>query len=311
MSTDPGAAHGRRDNGLPANDWGALVDLDPRLSEALLRALFDAGVAAYVEPAGGLDPFSRASMLPGRPLDRLWVDPVQADTARAVVAAEVADLTGLLAEDEPGATAYGFVQPVPRSAARRVLAPPALPGPPAGPSSPPEPSAPLSGPPEPAVDDDEAWRRIVEGYGRDGEHPVPPWPVSEDVERPPGRTLFPSRPERSDEPPRRRRRDAEADAEAELPSWVEPEALDDNEHYVPPPPPPVPRIQPRMLAGVAAMLLGLLLLFVPTAVGVFQLAPSGVFLLGLTGLIGGAATVVMQMRDAPPTDSGPDDGAVV
>ena len=39
--------------------------------------------------------------------------------------------TALLAEQEPGATAHGFVQPVPRSAGARVLNPPTLPEPPA------------------------------------------------------------------------------------------------------------------------------------------------------------------------------------
>jgi len=288
-----GQAPGRRGNGLHSGAWGALVDLDPRLSEALLGSLAAAGVAAYVEPAEGLEAFSRAASLPDRPLDRLFVDPVRADAAREVVGAEVADLTKLLAELEPGATAHGFVRPVPRTAATRVLSPPVLPQP---------------GPAEPAADDpDAAWKQIVEGFGREAEHPVPPWPVSEDVDPPPGRTLFPTRPERSGE--RRRRRND--DPGGELPDWVEPEALDDDGHYVPPPPPPVPRVQPRMVAGVAAILLGLLLLFVPSAIGVFQLSPGGVFLLGLVGVTGGAATVVLQMRDAPPTDSGPDDGAVV
>ena len=58
----------RRGNGLQAADWGALVDLDPRLSEALLTRLAEAGVAAYVEPALDADHFTRASAHPDRPL---------------------------------------------------------------------------------------------------------------------------------------------------------------------------------------------------------------------------------------------------
>jgi len=297
-----GQTPGRRGNGLHSGAWGALVDLDPRLSEALLASLATAGVAAYVEPAGGLEAFSRAASLPDRPLDRLFVDPMRADAAREVVGAEVSDLTKLLAELEPGATAHGFVRPVPRTAATRVLSPPVLPEP--APAAPAQADAPA----EPAASDpDAAWKQIVEGFGREAEHPVPPWPVSEDVDPPPGRTLFPTRPERSGE--RRRRRSDEPGGE--LPDWVEPEALDDDGHYVPPPPPPVPRVHPRTVAGVAAILLGLLLLFVPSVIAAFQLSPGGVFLLGLVGVVGGAATVVLQMRDAPPTDSGPDDGAVV
>ena len=298
---------GRRDNGLPCNDWGALVDLDPRLSEALLDSLADAGVAAYVEPAHGSNTFTRAATLPDRPLDRLWVDPAKGDMARAVVAAEVAELTTLLAEEEPGATAHGLVQPVPRTAARRVLQPPPLPGRPVPPPAMSEPE------PQPAPDADEEFRRIVEGFGRDAESPVPPWPVVEDVE-PASRRRFPAKPERTgdeaDSASRARRR-SDREPDDALPDWVEPEALEDDGHYVPPPPPPVPRLAPRKILAVLAVLAGLGLLFVPSLVDVFQISPTGVFLLAITLVLGGAAALIYLMRDAPPTGSGPDDGAVV
>src|SRR3954469_11879541 len=101
MDSAPQPPRGRRDNGLSSAEWGALVDLDPRLSEALLDSLAAVGVAAYVGPAGGaIEAVSRAASLPKRPLDRLWVDPTRADEARAVVGAEVAELTALLAEEE-------------------------------------------------------------------------------------------------------------------------------------------------------------------------------------------------------------------
>lgn len=315
MDTSP--SPGRRGNGLPSADWGALVDLDPRLSDALLSSLAAAGVAAYVEPALGSNTFTRAATLPDRPLDRLWVDPARADAAREVVGAEVADLTTLLAEQEPGATAYGLVQPVPRTAARRVLPPPplpSLPGPPAVPAdagpaeaAPVDPGAPDASPP----DSDEEFRRIVEGFGREADSPVPPWPVSEDIE-PGARRRFPSRPARgdNDEPAARSRRRTDEPADA-LPDWVEPEALDDDGHYVPPPPPPVPRLAPKKIGAVLALLLGLGLLFVPSLVDAFQISPTGVFLLAFTLVLGGAAALIYLMRDAPPTDSGPDDGAVV
>ena len=299
---DTSSSRGRRDNGLPSADWGALVDLDPRLSEALLDSLADAGVAAYVEPAHGSNTFTRAATLPDRPLDRLWVDPGKGDMARAVVAAEVADLTTLLAEDEPGATAHGLVQPVPRTAARRVLQPPPLPGRPVPP--------PALSEPAPAPDGDEEFRRIVEGFGRETDSPVPPWPVVEDVE--PAKRRFPGRPERAEEDisPRARRR-SEREADDALPDWVEPEALDDDGHYVPPPPPPVPKLAPRKVLAVLAVLAGLALLFVPSLVDAFQISPTGVFLLAITLVLGGAAALIYLMRDAPPTDTGPDDGAVV
>ena len=288
---------GRRDNGLGSAEWGALVDVDPRLSEALLDSLAAEGVPAYVEPALGIDTVSRATTHPSRPLDRLWVDPARADLARGVVAGEVADLTALLAEEEPGATAHGLVHPVPRSAAIRVLAPPVLPGRSA-------PVPPAVDPPLPArPDDDEVFRQIVAGFGTTSSDPVSRWPVAEDLDpRPPRRTLPPG-----PVTPHRRRHDEVTDAA--LPGWLEPDALPDEGHYVPPPPPPVPRLRLRTVASVALMVLGLMLIFVP---GLLRLSDtSGVLVLGMACATGGAALLVHGMRDAPPTDRGPDDGAVV
>ena len=290
--TLPQPPMGRRSNGLPSAEWGALVDLDPRLSEALLDGLAAADVAAYVEPAGGaVDSVGLPGALPQRPLDRLWVDPTRADEARAVVAAEVADLTALLAEQDPGATAHGFVQPVPQTAAPKVLRPPVLPGPPPSSTSPDD-------------DPDEAFRQIVEGWGRDSDNPVPPWPVSEDVDdgvRPRREPADPDRPH-----PRRRRTDQTEDA---LPGWLEPEALEDDGHYVPPPPPPVPKVRRHTVGAVVALLIGLMLTFAPQLIG--QVQTVGLGIVGIALMLGGAGALVWHMRDAPPTDSGPDDGAVV
>jgi len=315
-SAAPGPS-GRRDNGLPSAAWGALVDLDPRLSETLLARLAAAGVPAFVEPAAGHTALTRAVQLPDRPLDRLWVDPVRAEAARAVVAAEVADLTALLAEREPGATAHGFVQPVPRSAAARVLEPPALPDPPAR-RRPVDPASAVraTDPPPPAPsrpdDSDEAWRQIVAGFSAEPASPVPPWPAAEDVEQPPRTRTWTGRPERSGEVPRRRRTDPPSDAPpsgSALPGWVEPDAVEDDGHYVPPPPPPVPRLAPRKLAAALTLLAGLLLMFAPGLL--LQPRTPGVGVFGALLTVGGAAALVWLMRDAPPTDSGPDDGAVV
>jgi hypothetical protein len=307
----PPEGAGRRDNGLPSAEWGALVDLDPRLSEALLDSLAAEGVAAYVEPARDVDSYTRATVLPKRPLDRLWINPALADLARGVVTSEVADLTALLAEDEPGATAHGLVQPVPRTAGARVLAPPELPGPARAfdpsaelPELPPlEPGAisplapPVGGAGGPS--DDELFAQIVAGFGQEPSDPVPRWPVSEDVDessrRPPPDT------------PKRRRSD-EVEDEG-LPDWVEPGALEDEGHYEPPPPPALPRLRPRTVLATTMLLLGLAVLFAPFRIGLDD--SIIVMLLGLVLTGGGAGLLVVWMRDAPPTDSGPDDGAVV
>lgn len=318
---DVPAPSGRRDNGLHSADWGALVDLDPRLSEALLNSLASADVPAFVEPAGGADAYTRAAQLPDRPLHRLWVDPSKADTARTVVAKEVEDLSALLAEREPGATAHGFVQAVPRSAAARVLRPPQLPDPPGRtpevpPLEVPPPAAtddPVAAQPSadpPAADDTDAvFQQIIADFGKDAEDPVPPWPVSEDVE-PRRPRLRPTRPERSsDDPPRRRRTDPRPEPVAPLPDWVEPEAVDDDGHYVPPPPPPVPRLAPRKLAAALALLAGLLLMIDPGLL--LQPETTGWRTFGVLLTVGGAAALVWLMRDTPPGGRDSDDGAVV
>ncbi|MCW2501114.1 MAG: hypothetical protein JWN87_2790 [Frankiales bacterium] len=290
----PEGAAGRRGNGLPSAEWGALVDLDPRLSEALLDSLAAEGVAAYVEPARDVDSYTRATVLPNRPLDRLWVNPALADLARGVVTSEVADLTALLAESEPGATAHGLVRPVPRSAGARVLPPPELPPPSAAPSEPADGAVPS---------DDELFRQIVAGFTTDVADPVPRWPVSEDLDPP----------RRPTDVPRRRRTDDRAEDDAAtgdgLPGWVEPAPLEDEHHYEPPPPPKIPRPRGRTVLAALMVLLGFAVLFAPYRVGLDDSPMSMLF--GLLLSTGGAALLVAWMRDAPPTDSGPDDGAVV
>lgn len=292
------ANSGRRDNGLHATEWGALVDLDPRLSDTLLDSLAAEGVPAYVEPAHDTDSYTRATTLPKRPLDRLWVDPSQADLARACVTAEVTDLAALM---EPGTSPSGLVRPVPRTAAARVLAPPELPSAATSPLQPP-----VGGDPLPSEDelpsDDELFRQIVAGFSSETDDPVPRWPVSEDLDN-----LDSPRP--AEGPPRRRRSDRSAPDDEALPSWVEPEALEDDGHYEPPPPPKIPRPRPRTIGAVLMIVLGFVAIFAPFAIG---LDDSGLSLLfGLVLTVGGAAVLVFSMRDAPPTDSGPDDGAVV
>ncbi len=299
-SPDEPTPSGRRDNGLAStSDWGALVDLDPRLSETMLGSLAAVGVAAFVEPASGVDTVSRAVALPRRPLDRLWVDPSRADEARAVVGAEIADLTALLAEEEPEAGVAGFIQPIPRTAAVKVLAPPVLPAAPGVPAS----LTKAAEAKEPAeADPDEAWRQIVEGWTKDNEDtPVPRWPVTEDVDPTPA----PATPQIS---PARHPRDA-ADQDAALPAWLEPEALDDDGHYVPPPPPPVPKVKRHTVGALVCIVVGFLLVFAPNVLG--QVSSTGLGTVGIALMVGGAGALVWHMRDAPDIDRGPDDGAVV
>jgi hypothetical protein len=87
------------------------------------------------------------------------------------------------------------------------------------------------------------------------------------------------------------------------------ELPDDDEPFVPPPPPPLPRISFQAIVGVIAIVAGLFLFFDS---GLLPLGDQAAMLLGLIGIIGGAAALIMRLRPGGPDDPDlPDDGAVV
>jgi hypothetical protein len=81
--TAGGARRGRRDNGLDAADFVVAGDVDPRVGEHLLDVLQAVGIAAYLQPTADLNPILRATTLPSRPTDRLYVDRTYLEAARA------------------------------------------------------------------------------------------------------------------------------------------------------------------------------------------------------------------------------------
>lgn len=78
----------------------------------------------------------------------------------------------------------------------------------------------------------------------------------------------------------------------------------DEEHYVPPPPPPLPRLRSVTIGAVLAIGLGVFALAVDLDGGTFRIP-------AFLAIIGGAVSLVWNMRQGPPADSGWDDGAVV
>jgi hypothetical protein len=80
--TAGGARRGRRDNGLDAADYAVAGDVDPRVGEHLLDVLAAGGIAAYLQPTADLNPILRATTLPARPTDRLYVDRTRLEAAR-------------------------------------------------------------------------------------------------------------------------------------------------------------------------------------------------------------------------------------
>lgn len=206
---------GRRGNGLAATAYVPLAELDPRLADAALQALREAGVAAYVTPSTGTTGGYLEVSLPDRPRDRVWVDSAARPRAEAVLA-ELAN-------------------------------PPAAGAP---------------------VDEEESWRAIVATF-QAAPAGTPTWPATEGVA----------------------------------------EKVAADEHYVPPVPPPVPQPQGVTRWAALAVAVGLGVLIVPAVLS--DPVGPGLALLAVLAVIGGFATLVARMRDAPPTDSGPDDGAVV
>jgi hypothetical protein len=76
---------GRLNNGLDAALWTPLRDVDPGVGELLLDVLRDAGIAAYLEPAADVSPYTRTVFLPSPPADRLFVDRARGTEARELV----------------------------------------------------------------------------------------------------------------------------------------------------------------------------------------------------------------------------------
>lgn len=137
------------------------------------------------------------------------------------------------------------------------------------------------------VDEDESWRAIVATF--QAPPGTPTWPAADD--------------------------DGGGATEAASEAYGDVEAVDDGfdpadeDHYVPPAPPPIPQPHPVTRWAILALVLGFGVLVVPALLG--DPVGPGLALLAVAAVLGGFGTLVARMRDAPPTDSGPDDGAVV
>jgi hypothetical protein len=92
--------------------------------------------------------------------------------------------------------------------------------------------------------------------------------------------------------------------EDDEPTYAETYDPADEDHFEPPPPPPLPRLRKATLGALAVMGFGLLILATNVADGAFRVV-------ALLAILGGAASLVWNMRQGPPNDSGWDDGAVV
>ncbi len=87
------------------------------------------------------------------------------------------------------------------------------------------------------------------------------------------------------------------------------DGAEDDDHFVPLPPPPVPPAQPATRWALLAIAAGVGLLML-SAFGNLQDTSTMAFL-GLVGIVGGFVTLIVRLHNGPPTDSGPDNGAVL
>ncbi|MCM0677258.1 DUF308 domain-containing protein [Micromonospora phytophila] len=273
-----GARRGRRDNGLDASEYAVAGDVDPRVGEHLLDVLAAGGIAAYLQPSADLNPVTRTTTVPARPVDRLYVDRSHLMTARDYLT-QLADETATERprDDEPDIDAEWA----------RIVA-----GFHSGPTG--------GDNPWPAAEDvDDPADTPVTRAGTDETTA----PTATDVRRLPyaadisGISVGRSR--------------------ADEPSLLDgldtfgndlPDDESDDEGYTPPPPPPLPSISKYAVIGVLAIVAGFVLFLFPA---LFPVDPSVVTLFGFTGILAGFVTLIWRLRPGDEDDRDPDDGAVV
>ncbi|MEU1838771.1 DUF308 domain-containing protein [Micromonospora chersina] len=280
-----GPRRGRRDNGLDAAEYAVAGDVDPRVGEHLLDVLAAGGIAAYLQPSADLNPVTRTTTVPSRPIDRLYVDRSHLTTARDYLT-QLSDEGGRepARDDEPDIEAEWA-----KIVAGFHTAPSA--------GSHPWPAAEDVDDPVDPVDP------ATPGGGAPGRAEETAGPTATDVRRLPyaadvsGISLGRGR---QDEPSLLDGLDTFG---ADLPGDG------DEEHYTPPPPPPLPRFSKYAVVGVLCIVLGFLLFLSPTLLSTVD--PSVVTLFGFTGILAGFVMLIWRLRPGDSDEHDPDDGAVV
>jgi len=274
-----------RGNGLSADAYVAVADLDPGTADALLAALRDRGVAAYA--AASPEP------VPEGDTDRLYVDVAAVEQARALISVELS----VDQDDDPQSW------PGPDE-----IDDPDLRGPTPG-------GVHRDGTDGDAFDMDAEFAAIVAAF-RSTPAGHRPWPAAEDM---------PSERRRDEADRRAGGSDLADDDEGPQPNsgpqgpggpsvigWEdllrplpvpEPEA---EAGYVPPPPPPLPETSVGTRFAWAAVLGGPALLFAAVLLG-WHLA-DWMMLAAAVAFLGGFVALVARLGDRPDDD---DDGAVV
>jgi hypothetical protein len=82
----------------------------------------------------------------------------------------------------------------------------------------------------------------------------------------------------------------------------------DEDHYVPPEPPPLPRLRPLTIVALVLIVLGVVLLIIPTLVGLDARIATPIALLSITS---GGGMLLLRVRQTPRTPDDRDDGAQI
>ena len=155
--------------------------------------------------------------------------------------------------------------------------------------------------PDGPEDVDAAFAEIVAGLEREGlgSFLTEEDPVTETGPTPPPEPAAGAAPQATTEPTGWRTGDQEWD-------WA---SASDDEHYIPPEPPPFPKPRAGTVVGMLLIAVGLLLLIVPTIIGIGTRIGTP---LGLVALAAGIGWLVLRIRHgSPPTHGDRDDGAQI
>ncbi|MFC4858455.1 hypothetical protein [Actinophytocola glycyrrhizae] len=82
----------------------------------------------------------------------------------------------------------------------------------------------------------------------------------------------------------------------------------DEEHYVPPEPPPLPKLRPLTIVALVLILIGVVLLIIPTLIGLNAQVATPIALLSITG---GGLMLLMRARRTPKNPGPHDNGAQI
>jgi hypothetical protein len=263
---------------LFATEYAVVGDVDPRIGEHLLDVLGNRGIAAYLQPSADQHPITRLTTLPGRPVDRLYVDRRELAAAREFFAIATADTASAIDPDGLGE------------------------------SAPKPPEARTNG------DFEAAWASIVAGFDAPPSGGPRPWPLSEDGTAAESAMSAPEPSAPVAHPANRRPTDHRTDDGSDrslldgIDSVGDTAAEDDEEDYRPPAPPPLPRVAAGTVAAVLGVLVGIAVIISPS---LLPMSTTAAALLGGACLVAGGIALIARLRPGDDDPDDPDDGAVV